>query len=41
MPNTFSGINPADMPGFILCQIIAATIATFVMGWLLSGEDDG
>ncbi len=39
--NTFSGINPADMPGFILCQIIAATIATFVMGWLLSGEDDG
>lgn len=39
--NTFSGINPADMPGFILCQIIAATIATFVMGWLFSGEDDG
>ncbi|MEC8727147.1 MAG: MIP/aquaporin family protein, partial [Pseudomonadota bacterium] len=37
--NTFSGIQPADMPGFILCQLIAATIATLIMGWLLDSDD--
>ena len=39
--NTFSGIQPADMPGFILCQLIAATIATLIMGWLLDSDDRG
>ena len=33
--DSFAGIQPADMPGFILCQLIAATIAAIVMGWLL------
>ena len=36
--NSFAGIQPADMPGFILCQLIAATIAAIVMGWLLDGD---
>lgn len=36
--DSFAGIQPADMPGFILCQLIAATIAAIVMGWLLDGD---
>lgn len=36
--NSFAGIQHADMPGFILCQLIAATIAAIVMGWLLDGD---
>ena len=36
--NSFAGIQPADMPGFILCQLIAATIAAIVMSWLLDGD---
>jgi hypothetical protein len=36
--NSFAGIQPADMPGFILCQLISATIAALIMGWLLDGD---
>lgn len=35
--NTFSGIRPLDLPGFILAQIIGAALAVAVFGWLLSG----
>ncbi len=35
MTNTFSGIAPADAPAFILAQLIAASVAVVVFGWLL------
>ncbi len=38
LSDTFAGIRPMDAPLFILCQIIGALLATWVFGWLLSGE---
>ena len=35
MTNTFSGIAPADAPAFILTQLIAASVAVLVFGWIL------
>jgi glycerol uptake facilitator-like aquaporin len=32
--NTFSGIRPADVPGFVLAQIAGAMAATLLFGWL-------
>jgi glycerol uptake facilitator-like aquaporin len=32
--NTFAGIRPADVPGFLLGQLIGATIATLLFRWL-------
>lgn len=32
---TFSGIAPADAPAFIVAQVVGATAAAIVMGWLL------
>jgi len=34
MTNTFSGIAPADAPAFILAQLLAASVAVPVLGWL-------
>ena len=34
--NTFSGISPPDVPGFILAQIVGAVIATYLCRWLLT-----
>lgn len=34
--NTFSGIDPAHMPAFILAQIAGALIAVVVGGWLFA-----
>jgi glycerol uptake facilitator-like aquaporin len=31
--NTFSGIRPIDTPGFIVAQLVAALLATFVARW--------
>ena len=33
--NTFSGIDPAHIAGFIVMQLIAAVAATMIMKWLL------
>jgi glycerol uptake facilitator-like aquaporin len=33
--NTFAGIRPADVPGFIVVQFISALLATAVWSWLL------
>ncbi|SON54979.1 Bacterial nodulin-like intrinsic protein [Hartmannibacter diazotrophicus] len=33
--NTFSGIRPVDLPGFIVAQIIGAVLAFALMSWLL------
>ena len=35
LTNTFSGIRPEDMPGFIASQLIGAVLATIVFSWLL------
>ena len=36
LTNTFSGIRPADVPGFIAAQLLGATVATLLFCWLLS-----
>ena len=35
LTNTFSGIRPADLPGFIASEIAGAVIAVMLMTWLL------
>lgn len=35
MTNTFSGIRPADLPGFIMAETSGALIALALMGWLV------
>jgi glycerol uptake facilitator-like aquaporin len=37
--NTFSGIRPADLPGFITAEVAGAACAVLVMGWLLRPSD--
>lgn len=34
MTDTFTGIRPADVPGFILAQAVGATVATWLFRWL-------
>lgn len=36
LTNSFSGIRPADLPGFIIAELIGALVALAVMGWLLA-----
>ncbi|RVC89554.1 aquaporin family protein [Mesorhizobium sp. M2A.F.Ca.ET.017.03.2.1] len=36
--NTFSGIRPIDLPGFIVAELLGALIALALMGWLLRPE---
>ena len=38
--NTFSGIRPVDLPGFIVAELIGAVIGMLVMTWLLRPEKD-
>src|SRR6476660_2829073 len=38
--NTFSGIRPADLPGFITAEFFGAIIGMLVMAWLLRPERD-
>ena len=35
MTNTFSGIRPQDLPGFIIAEFSGAIVALIVMTWLL------
>jgi glycerol uptake facilitator-like aquaporin len=35
LTNTFSGIRPRDLPGFIAAELCGAIIGMFVIGWLL------
>jgi len=35
LTNTFSGIRPIDLPGFIVAQLLGAVCALALMGWLL------
>ena len=36
--DTFAGIRPADVPAFILAQIVGALLAAAVFGWLLAPD---
>jgi len=38
LTNTFSGIRPSDVPGFIVAQLLGAMVASLVLGWLLGAE---
>jgi glycerol uptake facilitator-like aquaporin len=41
MTNTFSGIRPTDLPGFIAAELGGAVLALMLMSWLLRGEGEG
>ncbi|MEP0944604.1 MAG: MIP/aquaporin family protein [Rhizobiaceae bacterium] len=40
LSDTFAGIRPADVPGFIIAQLAAAVIAWLICKWLLDGSQD-
>lgn len=35
LTNTFAGIRPIDLPGFIIAELLGAILASVLMGWLL------
>jgi glycerol uptake facilitator-like aquaporin len=35
LTNTFSGIRPADVPGFVLAELVGALCGMALIGWLL------
>jgi len=39
LTNTFSGIRPADLPGFIAAELCGAVAALVLMNWLLRGGE--
>jgi glycerol uptake facilitator-like aquaporin len=41
LSNTFSGIRPADLPGFIAAELCGALAALMLMSWLLRAAGDG
>lgn len=38
--DTFSGIRPVDLPGFIAAEVIGAALAVAVFGWLLTSQSN-
>jgi len=40
MTNTFSGIRPADLPGFVAAEFCGALAALMLMSWLLRTEGE-
>jgi glycerol uptake facilitator-like aquaporin len=41
LTNTFSGIRPVDLPGFIAAEFCGAVAAMLLMNWLLHAEGEG
>jgi glycerol uptake facilitator-like aquaporin len=41
LTNTFSGIRPLDLPGFIAAEFCGAVVALIVMNWLLRAQGEG
>jgi glycerol uptake facilitator-like aquaporin len=41
MTDTFTGIRPADVPGFIVAQLVGAGVATLVARWMLPHKVEG
>jgi glycerol uptake facilitator-like aquaporin len=40
LTNSFSGIRPVDLPGFIAAEFLGGLAALMLMNWLLHGEDN-
>ncbi|MDK1378327.1 MULTISPECIES: MIP/aquaporin family protein [unclassified Sinorhizobium] len=38
LSNTFAGIRPVDLPGFIIAEIFGALLAMALAGWMLAEE---
>jgi glycerol uptake facilitator-like aquaporin len=36
LSDTFAGIAPSDVPGFIVAQILGALVAVLLGGWLFA-----
>src|SRR5580692_9961267 len=41
LTNTFSGIRPVDLPGFIVAELCGAVVALLLMSWLLRAAGEG
>src|SRR5712692_11587809 len=41
LTNTFSGIRPVDLPGFIAAEFCGALAASLLMSWLLRAKGEG
>jgi glycerol uptake facilitator-like aquaporin len=41
MTNTFSGIRPLELPGFIAAELCGAVVALILMSWLLRAAGEG
>jgi glycerol uptake facilitator-like aquaporin len=41
LTNTFSGIRPIDLPGFIAAELCGAVAGLILMSWLLRANDGG
>ena len=41
LSDTFAGIRPADVPGFVLAQLAGGVVATVLFAWLLPVKHDG
>jgi glycerol uptake facilitator-like aquaporin len=41
LTNTFSGIRPSDLPGFIAAELCGAVVALLLMSWLLRAGGEG
>jgi glycerol uptake facilitator-like aquaporin len=41
MTDSFSGIRPVDLPGFVSAELCGAIAAMLLMKWLLRGEGEG
>jgi glycerol uptake facilitator-like aquaporin len=41
MTNTFSGIRPTDLPGFIVAELCGAVAALLLMSWMLRPGGEG
>jgi glycerol uptake facilitator-like aquaporin len=41
MTNSFSGIRPVDLPGFIAAELCGAVVALVLMSWLLRAGGEG
>ena len=39
LTNTFSGIRPVDLPGFIVAELAGAVIGLALMSWLLQSSN--
>ena len=37
--NTFAGIRPIDLPGFILAELLGAVVACAVVAWFFSTDE--